>query len=144
MEKRIYAVAAETVETPTRGDVVQIPGRMSAQFGHALSRMRMHRMAHYANNWVGLRSRKNGFLHDMQAFADEAITTIHLACRDSRELDHVMGLLHKHRVLFYEFRDENPAVYGPGRVVTAFATVPVTKAQVEGILDYLPLWTPRN
>jgi hypothetical protein len=138
-EKRIYAVAAETISTP-QGTVVQVPGRMSAQLGHALSRMRMHRMTDFAMSWVGLRRVKNGFRNDMREFADEAITTIHKSCRDSLELDHVMRLLNRHHIPYFEFRDENPDVYGPGRFITAIATVPVRKRQVEGVLDYLPLF----
>ena len=44
MEKRIYAVVAEKVDTPLQGEVRQIPGRMSAQCTHAVRRMSMHMM----------------------------------------------------------------------------------------------------
>lgn len=136
-DKLIYAVAAESVTTPT-GTVIQIPGRMAAQNGHALSRMRMHRLIDMAFR----RKKKDAMTQEeMLAVADEGITTLHLSCRDSRELRHVSNLLHKAQIKHYTFTDTNPAVYGQGvKVVTAIATVPVTKAQVVDILDYLPLF----
>lgn len=137
MEKIIYAVAAETIWTPAMGVVKQVPGRMSAQLGHALSRMRMHRMATYALTASNYRDVRKKQLH---RFADEAITTIHLSCRDGKELRHVADLLTKRGVRFWEFEDSNGEVYGPGQFTTALATIPVRKIQVEGILDYLPLF----
>lgn len=138
-EKIIYAVAAETIWTPAKGVVVQIPGRMSAQLGHALSRMRMHRLAAYATS-----GRPSGypaiFKKQLHQMADEAITTIHLSCRDAKELFHVRDLLAARKIKFSEFEDRNLEVYGPGQFVTALATYPVLKRQVQGILDYLPLF----
>jgi hypothetical protein len=139
MEKIIYAVAALTIDTPTRKGIVQVPGRMSAQFGHAVSRMRMHRMAAFATSAAASGYRRV-FQSQLLKMADEAITTIHLECRDSKELAHVANLLRQRRVKFYEFEDRNPGVYGPGQFTTALATFPVFKRQVEGILDYLPLF----
>lgn len=141
MEKIIYAVAAESIWTPAKGKVIQIPGRMSAQLGHALSRMRMHRMAAFAASWVGVRKGFPGnFKQELAEFADEAITTIHLSCRDEKELRHLTALLRRRGVRFYTFDDSNLDVYGPGEFTTAFATIPVRKTQVAGILDYLPLF----
>ena len=146
MERRIYAVCAETVDTPTRRGVVQIPGRMSAQFSHATSKMKMHRLVDLAQKDInaGL-GRDLGLLLDaMEKTADEKITTINLSCRDSKELGHVIGLLHDARIKWHGFWDENPEVYGPGAVMTAIATYPVNPAKVAGILDYLPLWDPEK
>jgi hypothetical protein len=137
IEKRIYAVVAETVDSPIMGTVQQVLGRMSAQAGHALSRMRMHRLI----DMIVRRKKKDAMTQDeMLAVADEGITTIHLSCRDSRELRHVSNLLHKAHIKHYAFKDSNPEVYGAGEIITAIATVPVTKEQVVGILDYLPLF----
>lgn len=127
-EKRIYAVAAHRVTTQFNGEVVQPAGRMSAQFGHATSKMKMHRMVGVASKKLRLK------------MADEKITTLHKTCRDTLEMDHVRRLLEKAKIAYYTFEDENPDAYGAGEVTTAFATVPVTKAQIEGILDYLPLF----
>ena len=151
MERRIYAVCAETVDTPTRRGVVQIPGRMSAQFSHATSKMKMHRMLSLVEKEVNSGRDMTGpngdlapILETMEKIADEKITTINLSCRDSKELGHVMGLLHDARIKWHGFWDENPEVYGPGAVLTAIATYPVKPSQVEGILDYLPLWDPEK
>ena len=145
MLKRIYVVVAETVDTPlTETTVVQIPGRMAAQAVHAASRMRMYRLLIEGSK---LFKRNKGDYADVEAamtdLAGEAITTIILSARDSRELEHVRRLLAKAKIKYATFEDTNDAVYGPGAVVTALATVPVLPNKVNGILDYLPLWTPR-
>lgn len=134
MEKRIYAVVAEKVDTPLRGEVRQIPGRMSAQCTHAVRRMSMHMMLDHIKKLRRYR------IEDLRSFADQGITTLHLQCRDSKELNHVDNLLHKAGIKTYGFMDTNFAVYGDGEVRTAIATEPVSKEQVEGILDYLPLF----
>lgn len=141
-EKRIYVVVAETVDTPDTkvvpsGVVVQVPGRMAAQGGHALSRMKMHRMLDAAclNKYFHTPE----FRELLTKLADEKITTIWKSCRDSRELNHVHLLLGKAKIASYFFEDENPEVYGYWHPRTALATVPVLLKQVEGILDYLPL-----
>ena len=130
-EKRIYAVVAETVWTPDKGVVVQVPGRMAAQACHAVSRMRMHRLV----------ASKPGV--SFKSVADEEITTIVLSCRDGKELAHVKALLNDRRVKWWGFDDTNPEVYGGCSVPTALATVPVPASKVRGALDYLPLWSPR-
>jgi hypothetical protein len=65
--------------------------------------------------------------------------TIVLAARDSAEFLHVYELLQRNKVKFSVFEDENEE-YGEGKVPTALATYPVERAEVEGILDYLPRW----
>ena len=73
------------------------------------------------------------------------ITTVVLLARDSYELHHVHRLLEKvPRARVQAFYDENTEAYGPGRVMTAIATEPVVPRTMGGILDYLPLWTPRE
>lgn len=134
-EKRIYTVVAETVDT-FNGPIVQIPGRIAAQAVHAVSRMKMHRM-------ISETKRQNLTSEAWKKIAEESITTIILACRDNRELAHIEGLLSKGRIEHYKFFDVNEDVYGEGRICTALATIPILPERTEGILDYLPLWTPK-
>src|SRR5271169_1752416 len=136
-EKRIYAVVAEKVSTPTKGEVIQIPGRMAAQAVHAVSRMKMHFLLEKTNHF---RKTITAML-EAKKMADESITTIILSCRDTKELLHVVDLLGKAKISTSVFCDHNEEVYGPTTtgIYTALATVPVTKEQVVGILDYLPL-----
>lgn len=149
MEKRIYAVVAETVWSPEKGVVPQIAGRMAAQACHAVSRMKMHRLLAQAAR-IAKRTKltpDNALRHlaGLKQIADEATTTILLSCRDERELAHVKNLLAKKRITVHTFEDTNPEVYGDGvEVTTALATRPVTPDEVKGILDYLPLWTPKS
>lgn len=133
-DKRIYAIVAEKVETPLRGVVTQIPGRMSAQLGHAIGKARMYGLIQH------MRKLRRYRFEDLKVVADAGITTIQLQCRDGRELQHVALLLTKGHIRYYDFEDENPAVYGAGGVITALATEPVYKEQTNGILDYLPLF----
>jgi hypothetical protein len=73
------------------------------------------------------------------------ITTIVLSARDSYELHHVYRLLEKvPHARVRAFYDENTETYGPGIMMTAIATKPVVPSATAGILDYLPLWTPRE
>src|SRR5271166_1048064 len=133
-------------------DIVQIPGRMAAQACHAVRRMEHDRVL------TGVRD----LLHGVTSFkklkqASQSLrnsilyvptTTIILSCRDSFELEHTYNLLRDHAgVLAYKFEDTNAGVYCAdctqpcsGEVTTAFATVPVDKQEVQGYLDYLPLW----
>lgn len=142
MEKRIYVVIAHTVDVPT-GIVDQVPGRMAAQGGHAVGRMRLHMMLTAACTNKSLRTPE--FRELLTNFADEKITTIWKSCRDSRELMHVQQLLFHAPIRFYEFQDENDPLYGVGvHPATALATYPATADDVEGILDYLPLWKPEE
>jgi hypothetical protein len=67
------------------------------------------------------------------------ITTIILQARDSNEMLHVYRLLVKRKLNPVIFSDDNPE-YGPGSWPTAVAVFS-TKKQVDGILDYLPLWS---
>ena len=130
--RRIYVVVAEEVDTPG-GPVRQAPGRMCAQACHAVGRLRMWSL-------LGHRMTKQR----MEELADAETTTIVLSCRDSKELRHVRRLMEEAGVAHYVFADTNPAVYGTGeKVPTALATATVEPGRVEGILDYLPLWTPK-
>lgn len=130
-QKRIYAIVASTVDGAA-GKVAQAPGRMAAQAVHAASRMKMHRLLDARARGVSAKR--------LRRIANEATTTIILACRDSQELRHVALLLRKARIKHYAFEDTNPGVYGAGEYETALATVPVFKDKISGILDYLPLF----
>lgn len=163
-EKRIYCVVAQTVQHPlevelspfpptrrkyVRGKntrtIVQVPGRITAQVGHAVSKMRYNLLANEIEgaSVIALTGRKK-----LRAMATsippfQPITTIVLGARDSFELDHVYALLRDVAgILTYKFNDTNPDVYGEGEVTTAICTVPVPPSEVIGILDYLPLWAP--
>lgn len=163
-EKIIYCVVAETVQHPLGVEdysfvfqgrtmlrtalarieetrtIVQVPGRLAAQAAHVVSKMRCTQLAHEVEAALLSKNRKR--VIGVSPF--QPITTIILGARDSFELQHVYGLLRDvGGILTYKFNDTNPAVYGEGEVTTAIATVPVYKAEVVGILDYLPLWTPK-
>jgi hypothetical protein len=123
----------------------QVPGRMAAQAAHAVSKVRhfMIRDEVLRADRVARKNKSNEhwFRSDMLFFFP--ITTIILSCRDSYELNHIKNLLYyKTDVQFKTFKDTNPEVYGAGEVLTALATMPTMPEQVNGILDYLPLWTP--
>src|SRR5271166_1618101 len=135
-------------------DIVQIPGRMAAQACHAVRRMG-HAMVIDSvrelldfNGIVSLKKLKQAIRALGSLVVYEPITTIILSCRDSFELEHTYNLLRDHAgVLAYKFEDTNAGVYCAdctqpcsGEVTTAFATVPVDKQEVQGYLDYLPLW----
>jgi hypothetical protein len=145
-EKRIYSIVAKTVQAPcimrqvpskTRWiiaagpdtkTIVQPPGRIAAQHGHVVSHMRMHHLL-----------KKDSRLHfDL---ANLEITTIILSVPDSYQL-HFMHYLLSQKLgpdKVYHFLDENDE-YGPYDVKTAICTVPVLPTDVEGVIDYLPLW----
>ena len=158
----IYCIVANTVSTPlefgTVGEmrmpkrvegtrlIQQVPGRMAAQAAHAVSKVRhmmLRREVLRADRVARkMKSKEHWYKSEMLFFFP--VTTIILSCRDSNELFHVKHLLHKTSVEYQVFWDTNPEVYGPDKVLTAVATHPVEPEQVKGILDYLPLWTPKN
>jgi hypothetical protein len=140
-EKRIYVVVADTVQI-THGDwyvksVDQVAGRIAAQVGHVVSKMRVTRAHKYDEVFT-------------------PITTIVLAARDSKELDHICYCLALAGERFEVFHDVNEDVYGrvsnddnglitePATVKTALATHPVAPASVAPLLGHLPLWTPKG
>ena len=129
-EKRIYAIVAASIEGKN-GKVVQPLGRQVAQVAHVVSKLRFQEAAKPIREEEHITHR-----------LFEPITTIVLQARDAAELEHVFNLLRKKKIFVTLFSDTNPE-YGPGSYVTAICTHPVFKSQVEGILDYLPLWGSR-
>jgi hypothetical protein len=135
-ETRIYVVVAGTIQVPVAAGthkpplrtVVQPVGRQIAQACHVVSKLR-HRDTKFV-----LDHRE----HSIEFEEFKPITTIILQARDSAELGHVHFLLHKKKLNPILFSDENPQ-YGPGEWPTAIAAL-ANKKQIEGILDYLPLW----
>lgn len=135
-EKRLYVVVAGTVQVPVstapgpdRGTrtVIQPWGRQAAQACHAVGLFR-YRQGHF---W------KLG----EQGEPYQDITTIILQARDSAEMNHVMALLSKKKIMYHHFCDSNPE-YGNARPITALCTEPIYKDQIVNIADYLPLWSP--
>ena len=143
--RRIYVVLPRYVEVPTRtythsGHVYpnhacgftwvdQPLGRQAAQACHVSAKLRHER-------GMTTQSIAEGDLVPVY----EEITTIILACRDSREMMHIYQLLSKHKLFASLFSDLNPEAYGSEfRPITALA-VRAIPSQVVGILDYLPLW----
>lgn len=125
-DRRIYVVVAETVDTPS-GMVIQPCGRVAAQCAHVVSQMRVESLV---REWM------------VPGFSFFPITTIILAARDSKELEHVLSLLNKASIAVTVFRDTNPSVYGTeDEVTTAICTTAVKQIDMVGILDYLPLWS---
>ncbi len=142
---RIYSIVAATVQNPltetkegfprlTKDSktIVQPYGRMTAQHGHVVSKMRV-KMA-----FEMVFAKHKGEKIDFSP-AWEPITTIVLECRDSLELAHVKDLLEEADLEVEEFLDTNLEEYGPGEVRTAICTWPVYAKNVYGITDYLPL-----
>jgi hypothetical protein len=132
-EKRIYVVVAGTIQVPVYAPiadgfkqplrtVVQPMGRQIAQACHAVSKLR--------------------FTDDPTEFVEPnefyPRTTIILQARDSAEMFHVYVLLCRKRLNPVIFSDNNPE-YGPGNWPTAIAVYGTPK-QIQGVLDYLPLW----
>lgn len=130
-ESRIYVVVAETIQVPVTlfscepplRTVLQPAGRQIAQACHVVSKLRFHNLT------VFDKLVPNEFT---------PITTIILQARDSDELNHVYRLLNRKRLNPVMFSDNN-LEYGPGSWPTAIAVYADNK-QVDGVLDYLPLW----
>jgi len=128
-DKRIYVVLPAVVEVAGKQWVAQPPGRQIAQACHVSAKLRHER---------GLTTHKAPLMGRQPVYED--ITTIILAARDSHEMMHVFQLLEKRKLFSTFFSDQNPEAYGSDfRPITALATL-ARPAQVEGILDYLPLW----
>src|SRR5579859_7737129 len=121
-ERRIYAIVAASIEGQDGRKVVQPIGRQVAQVAHVVSKLRWHEA-----------------LTPPSVPVWYPITTIILQARDANELQHVYALLRKKKIIPTTFADTNPE-YGSGSYITAICTPPVFRTQVEGILDYLPLW----
>jgi hypothetical protein len=157
---RIYVVVPGTVQTPIKityspktavnpavyeptaysagrftntRDIVQPAGRQAMQIGHVRGMVEHHLIF---QDIYRMRDRKKV---NVNTVPYHRITGIAKACRDSFELIHIGNLLRKAGILFFEFHDDQEDLYED--VVTALATEPVTPFAVNGILDYLPLWT---
>lgn len=136
--KRIYVVVAETVEGPN-GPVVQPCGRIAAQVGHVVSKMRvLENNRHIVENVHGKGSRRK--VLNIASAPVQPFTTIVLAARDAREMIHIVQLLAYNGVDHATFIDDNPE-YAGGQQMTAICTYPVDRYKVSGITDYLPLWS---
>ena len=120
LEKRIYVVLPATVEVGRDKYVTQPEGRQVAQACHVVSKLRI-----------------GGSVYAVHPF--KPITTIILACRDSKELVHVYSILTMKHLSPVLFSDENEGAYGNFKPITALA-VYATPTQVFRTLDYLPLW----
>ena len=157
-EPRIYVVVADIVQTELTAistgfspsvlipsldtlNIAQPAGRMAAQAAHAVSMVRVamvEQELRAAFQRMGKYKDVKTFLLSKVHF--QPITTIILEARDSFELAHVLGLLHRERISVEQFEDFNPEAYGTQKSVrTAIATWPVKPREVAGILDYLPL-----
>lgn len=152
-EKRIYVVLPATVDTiHTRYDwvmsgpiittkekkvVVQLPGRQIAQAAHVVSKLR-HELGQAD---IGLMHNKLG-CGAMSTFLQQEfvpITTIILEARNQKEMMHLFTCLTGEGKQPTLFQDENPAVYGDSKPITAMA-VYAMPLEVENTLGYLPLW----
>jgi len=168
--KRIYCVVADTVQThldttglagrnnqwPPKRDcrrtedtrtVQQPAGRLIAQAAHVVSKVR-HNML--KNEFVraqklAYKNESNEVWMRFQKLFFQPVTTIILSARDSFELYHVKNLLKDANIPVQSFYDDNDEAYGEDqKVMTAVATEPVDSVDVQGILDYLHLWKPRE
>ena len=145
---RIYVVVASKVDGET-GLIQQPIGRMAAQAAHVVSKMRVEdRLDGVAYRM--LCGSVDNKMEDVSRHVDVElarsvlpITTIVLEARDSRELLHIENLLATANIRSARFVDENPE-YRNGTALTAICTYPVLPEKLQGITDYLPLWTPEN
>lgn len=150
-EKRIYVVVAGTIQVPVNPGsykpplrtVVQPAGRQIAQACHVVSKLRHGWQkawsCHLTNNYCD-KNGLGGFMgHTCVKLELIPMTTIVLQARDSAEMGHVFQLLNRKRLNPMMFSDDNPE-YGPGSWPTAIAVF-ATQKQVQGILDYLLLWS---
>jgi hypothetical protein len=133
-EKRIYVVVPETIQTnvgyPLGGaifkgiqNVQMVPGRLMAQCAHVVSKM--------------------CWLMDDPMKEWEAITTIVLAVRNTRELQKTFHelLLRTRDGEVVPFFDTNLEVYGTETPqFTTFCTTPVIKSDVDAALGHLELY----
>ena len=168
--KRIYCVVADTVQThlDTTGligcdnkwppkqtirrtefteSVQQPAGRLIAQAAHVVSKVRHNMLkAEYVRaQQIAYKNKSNEVWMQFQKLHFQPVTTIILSARDSFELYHVKNLLKNAQIPYQTFFDDNVEAYGPGeKVMTAVATEPVDPLDVQGILDYLHLWKPRD
>lgn len=152
-EKRIYCVVAQTVQVPLIPQVLeqtksisQPPGRLAAQVGHAVSILREEMFKKQLLTRIKKGKKKYSVTLKKELSKEfKPITTIVLGARDSFELNHVLNLLLIVGIETHPFYDTDQPDYGNPdlKVMTAIATEPVTKEDVIGILDYLPLWEPQ-
>ena len=154
-DKRIYCVVATTVQRPTglstcvengMWSLRQPAGRLAAQAAHAVSKARMAMLKHWVQPPNGIHP---SYLNseDCETYWEsmmQPITTISLGARDSFELIHVANLLEHDKIPVHKFIDSNQPDYGDMgiSIMTAIATEPVKSEDIDGILDYLPLWSP--
>jgi hypothetical protein len=142
---RYSASIGPTEETRT---IVQPSGRLAAQACHATAVMTAALFKNYIYYDITHKDRLSAYepSRKIQEFWEgppAPITRIVLAARDSYELHHVYHLLRVAKIPVYDFIDRNTEAYGPGvEIMTAFATEPVDKEEVIGLIDYLPLWDP--
>lgn len=151
-DRRIYCVVATTVQRPTglstcveegMWSLRQPAGRLAAQAAHAVSLARMA----LVKRWVldNIEAATRALANDLNwCMLTRPITTIILGARDSFELIHVANLLEHDKIPVHKFIDSNQPDYGDIdiSIMTAIATEPVRPEDVDGILDYLPLWRP--
>ena len=162
---RIYVVVADTVQHPLADSIIQDKtfqnedtvkflrqedtqtiqqpaGRCAAQVGHVVSKVRVRMVKEDLREEMKRRGAVERLKRAEWYWETlcEPITTIVLAARDSFELNHIYNLLLLAKLPVEEFLDTNPE-YGEGEVRTAIATLPLAPSCVDGILDYLPLWT---
>lgn len=134
-EKRIYVVVAEQYQKmlfwgsaePMFALADHPPGRIVAQVAHVVSKMRIC------------------MIRDLMApCIPDPITTIVLSARNDKELKLLSLFMIEGHMAFESFHDENHHDYGShNRSLTALCTYPTTPSSVDGILDHLPLWSPK-
>ena len=151
-EKRIYVVLPKTVRAKTidmqfiggswfdfgyEKDIEQVAGRQIAQACHVVSKLRhelLQANAGETHNKIGCAAMSQFLQQDF-----EPVTTIILECRNSKELKHLFTALTGDGKQPTLFQDENPAVYGHTKPITALAVYALS-SEVENTLGYLPLW----
>lgn len=130
--------------SPETRTVIQPKGRIAAQVGHVVSKMRMHRYARLYHEWAkALEGNKVKLAEKLseciEMEPDNAYTTIILGVPDSYQLEFRHYLLAQLGLRVHCFYDSNPE-YGAQTIKTAICTEPVAVTELFGATDYLELW----
>jgi peptidyl-tRNA hydrolase len=140
-DSRIYVILAAKVKKADGSYHVMEPGRMMAQVGHAVSRLKIFDALDRAGANSGNDPNNQQLWQWLNAYLKTGVTVINLYARDEKELYHIASLADTAGLRWVDFRDDNDDIYGKGMFpTTAVAIGPTTKEQIIGICDYIPLY----
>jgi hypothetical protein len=108
---------------------------VEAKGGSLRTSLQEYLNTHHIPNWYPF---LREFTAETKVFDNDTLAKV--------DINHVFHLLKYSGVPVHDFHDFDQPDYGSVdyRVRTAIATEPVYPEDVEGIIDYLPLWTPEE